>query len=140
MVHRFKSRDPFIVRILVFLFLSFTPAWAETPMTAAEFEAFVKDKTLAYAQQGRAFGVEQYFADRRVIWAFTDGLCQNGVWYAQGDDICFDYENEAPICWNFFAQGGGMRARVLGGDAADDLSVVGETDQHITCVPPGLGV
>jgi len=128
------------MRFLIVLLLSLGPAWAQTPMTVEEFEGFVQGKTLSYAQQGRAFGVEQYFEDRRVIWAFTDGQCQSGIWYPQDGSICFDYENQDPICWDFFAQGDGMRARVLGGDPANDLSVVGESDQHIACVPPGLGV
>ena len=128
------------MRVLLCLLLMVSPSWAETPMTTEEFENYVHGKTLSYAQQGRAFGVEQYFDDRRVIWAFANGLCQSGVWYPQNGNICFDYENEDPVCWNFFAVGDGMRARMPGNDPANDLSVVGQSDQHIDCVPPGLGV
>ena len=53
------------------------PAFAQTPMTAAEFDAYATGKTLTYARDGAVWGAEQYLPDRKVVWAFTAEECHN---------------------------------------------------------------
>ena len=68
------------------------PAFAQSPMTAAEFEAYTNGKTLYFNNQGETYGAERYFDKRRVEWSFLDGVCQQGRWFEAGRDyICFVY-------------------------------------------------
>ena len=79
---------------------------AETPMSAADFEARVTGKTLTYSNEGVAYGAEEYLSDRRVRWSFLDGECQEGRWYVAGDQICFVYDDiPDPQCWRFYVAG-----------------------------------
>jgi len=48
----------------------FGPAFAQSPMTAAEFEAYTNGKTLYFNNQGETYGAERYFGKRRVEWSF----------------------------------------------------------------------
>ena len=112
---------------LIAALLLASPALAETPMTGAEFEAFVTGKTLTFAIGSEPYGVEYYAPDRRVIWSFAGGECVNGEWYDEatdtgtntgtnsgtnsGTNICFVYENNPdPQCWQIFEVGGKLRA------------------------------
>ncbi len=105
------------------LLLSPLAAMAQSPMTAAEFEAYATGKTLTYAQDGRVFGTEQYLPDRRVRWAFTAQECQEGHWYEADGQICFVYETEAdPQCWQFWQDGGRLRARFAGDPEGTELA------------------
>ena len=76
------------------------PAFAQSPMTAAEFEAYTNGKTLYFNNQGETYGAERYFDKRRVEWSFLDGVCQQGRWFEAGRDyICFVYEDTVdPQC------------------------------------------
>ncbi len=97
--------------LLALALISAAPAFAETPMTAEEFEAFVLGRTLTYGDSNGPYGIEHYFKDRKVTWAFLDGTCEPGTWYQKGQDICFDYDFEdEPQCWKFFREGDGLRA------------------------------
>jgi len=89
-----------------------TPAKAEAPMNAEEFDAFVTGRIVSFGTQGNpGFGVEQYLEDRRVIWSRGDGTCQNGVWYESKGNICFRYDGDPePKCWAIYRDGEGMRA------------------------------
>lgn len=87
-------------------------AMAETPMTGAEFEAYVQGRTLSFGTQSNpAFGVEKYLPNREVIWSPRDGSCVDGVWYEQDDTICFLYEHDPePKCWRTYRSENGIRA------------------------------
>ena len=79
-----RSFVRFAVRVPVILALLPLPALAETPMTGAEFEAYSTGKTLTYAQGGVVWGTEEYKANRRVMWAFTDAECREGYLFHPG--------------------------------------------------------
>ncbi len=66
------------------------PAFAQTPMSGEEFDAFTKGKTFSYLQSGQAYGAEQYRSGRRVTWSFGTEECVDGTWYEpEAGLICF---------------------------------------------------
>ena len=114
---------------------------AQSPMTAEEFEAYTTGKTLYFYSQGQAYGVEEYKENRRVTWSFLDGQCKDGTWYAEGDQICFVYEDApTPQCWIFYQEGGGLRAVFEGRDTGTELYEAGEADEPMMCLGPEVGV
>ncbi|RDC72460.1 hypothetical protein DLJ49_10985 [Rhodovulum sp. 12E13] len=114
---------------------------AQSPMTAEEFEAYTTGKTLYFYSQGQAYGVEEYRENREVTWSFLDGECKEGVWYPQGDQICFTYEdNPVPQCWTFYREGGGLRALFEGRETGTELYEAGEADEPMMCLGPDVGV
>lgn len=126
---------------LIALLLSTSQARAETPMTAAEFEAYATGKTLTYSVDGEVYGAEQYLPDRRVIWAFKGNVCADGIWYEEAGLICFAYENDPePQCWNFFSGATGLRAEFTGDAAGSPLSEVGQSPIPLNCAGPDVGV
>ena len=125
---------------LVFASLA-TLSHAETAMTAAEFEAYATGKTLTYSVAGAVYGAEQYLPGRRVLWAFKDDECADGVWYEQAGLICFAYENnDVPQCWNFFLGSTGLRAQFVGENGGSDLSEVAQSPTPLSCAGPDVGV
>ena len=100
------------MRIIFFLVLTCSPAFADGPMNAAEFETYVTGKTLSFGTEGTAsYGVEQYLPGRRVIWSGAPGECTNGVWYESKGSICFRYDTDPePKCWAVYAEPDGLRA------------------------------
>jgi len=100
---------------LIALFLASSPAWAETPLDGEAFEALVTGRTLTFSTASGPFGVEYYAPNRRVVWSFVGGDCQNGEWYEvdgpSGPEICFTYETDpTPKCWQVFDVDGKIRA------------------------------
>ena len=129
--------------LLLAALLVATPCLAanETPMTAAEFDAYVTGKTLTYSQFGTVFGTEEYLPDRRVRWAFTEDICQYGIWYEQAGDICFVYETDPdPHCWTFWKDGDKLKALSVTDAPGSELSEVAQTDQPLACAGPDVGV
>lgn len=117
------------------------PASAQATMSAAEFDAYVTGKTIAYNRGGQAFGEEQYYRDRKVIWAFEGDVCKFGKWYPSRDLICFIYDGEADEqCWTFWLSGGHLAALIEGGTFDSVLYGTRETQAHIECPLPGLGM
>lgn len=100
------------MRIALFLLFLGTAADAETPMTAAEFDAYVTGKILTFGTEGTPeYGVEQYLPQRRVRWSTFNGDCIDGRWYEDGANICFAYENtEEHHCWTIFQTPNGIEA------------------------------
>lgn len=118
-----------------------TGASAEAPMSAAEFEAYVRGKTLTFSANGQVYGIEEYLEGRRVRWAYVEGECEDGVWYPQGEMICFVYENIAePQCWSFFDRGGGLMARYENRDTGTTLFETRQSDAPLLCRGPEVGV
>ena len=131
------------MRLILALMLLAAPAVAERAVTPEEFEQMVQGKTFHFDRFGEPFGAEQYFADRRVIWAFEDGQCQRGIWFANtSDEICFVYDGSpTPLCWHFLEMpDGDLHARVVGDDPADDLVTSDVTTEALDCPMPDLGV
>lgn len=126
---------------LLALLLLPLPALAETPMTAAEFDAYVTGKTLTYSQFGTIFGIEEYLPGRKVRWAFTEDICQYGTWYEEAGNICFVYEYDpTPHCWTFWQEGDGLKALSVNDAPGSELSEVEQTDQPLACAGPDVGV
>lgn len=117
------------------------PLAAEDIMAPSEFEAFSAGTTLYFTKRGQPYGAEQYFEDRRVIWTFFNGQCERGAWFAEGDQICFVYETQnSAQCWHFLETDGEKRARVVGADPEEELTVEGQNTRDLTCPGPGVGV
>lgn len=125
---------------LAFTLLLAVPAQAETPMTAAEFEAYATGKTLSYAQGDVIWGAEQYLPGRRVIWAYSEDICQYGEWFEDQGNICFVYDTDpTPQCWRFFNTGSGLRAEFVEEGATTSLSEVDQSPQPLSCPGPDVG-
>lgn len=120
---------------------SATQCLADTAMTAAEFEAYTGGKTLTYSVDGQVYGAEQYLPGKRVVWAFKNDQCADGVWYEEAGLICFVYENNAaPQCWNFYLGTEGLRAEFIGDTAGSPLSEVNQSATPLSCAGPDVGV
>ena len=118
-----------------------TLAPASAPLSPAAFEAYVTGKTLTYALDGTVYGTEQYKADRKVVWAFTEDECREGYWYDKGPQICFVYEDpNDPQCWLFFIGSTGMKAEFIGDGAGSDLSEVAQSAGPMGRMGPQDGV
>ena len=130
-----------VIRCVLACLLAWPVAAQQTPMTAAEFEAYSTGKTLTYARDGAIWGTEQYLPGRRVVWAFTAEECREGVWYEDQGAICFVYEDDGlPQCWDFYLGTGGVSARFLGEPESLPLSEIEQTDGPMPCAGPDVGV
>jgi hypothetical protein len=127
--------------LLTLWFLAATPARAETPMTAAEFDAFSLGQTLDYRVDGQLYGSEMHLPGRRVRDADVDGPCREGYWFSSGTDICFVYEAiPGEHCWQFWRDGDGLIARTSDSGPDDPVSEVTIADSPLACAGPDVGV
>ncbi|MGB1208656.1 MAG: hypothetical protein ACPG7W_05635 [Paracoccaceae bacterium] len=121
-----------------------------TPMTAEDFDAYTRGKTLTYGVTGHPYGAEQYRDGRRVVWSFLDGRCQDGLWYPQEDQICFVYDTPSqslpsgaalePQCWIFTQEPDGLRAMFVGPGRDTTLYEIQESPTPLLCYGPDVGV
>ncbi|WP_152466811.1 hypothetical protein [Sulfitobacter sp. THAF37] len=126
---------------LFFAALSALPAAAQDLMTAEEFDAYTRGKTLFYGRDGSAYGAEIYHENRRVEWSFLDGECREGEWYQDGELICFVYEdNPDPQCWSFSRGNGGLIARFENDPRTTELYEARDADEEMICLGPKVGV
>ncbi|EEW24104.1 hypothetical protein [Rhodobacter ferrooxidans] len=110
------------------------PALAQTPLTAAEFEAFVSGKTLTYATQGEVYGAETYLPGRKVVWHGPDEGCVKGSWTETDGQLCFVYDDDpAPICWTLVPVGAGLEGQITGDPPDTEATVLTPTDQPVPC-------
>lgn len=118
------------------------PVLASDLMTAEEFDQFTRGKTFYYGMNGQPYGAEEYLANRRVIWTFLDGRCQNGIWYEDDGMICFEYEHiEDRQCWAFRGlPNGGLSARFEDDPEELELYEVERSDRPLECPGPDVGV
>lgn len=117
------------------------PAYADTPISPGEFEAFVKGRTLTYATGGVPYGAEEYLSNRRVRWSHLDGDCEEGRWYASGDEVCFVYEGiSSPQCWKFFLREEGLVAQFTNDTASPEVYELSAVRGPLQCVGPWVGV
>lgn len=117
-----------------------TSVWAETPMTAAEFDAYATGRTLSFGTMGNPdFGVEQYLPGRDVIWSPTPDVCVEGVWFDRGDNICFLYENDPEAkCWQVFRTETGIRAEYTNRPGTTVIFESQDNSKPLTCPGPDL--
>jgi hypothetical protein len=111
-----------------------TPALAETPMTAQDFDAFATGKTLTYQRSGQLFGTEEYLPGRKVRWYETGKGCSNGTWFAQDQSICFTYTGSPePACWIFVRSGDRVVAHSMDDAPGDQPFQVAPRDTPLSC-------
>jgi len=117
------------------------PAAAPAAMNAEEFDDYTRGKTFYYGSLGEPYGAEEYLSNRRVVWTFLNGECQNGTWYEEGGLICFVYVREPdPQCWSFTRSPGGLIARFENDPQQTELYEVRRTSDPLICPGPDLGV
>ncbi len=118
-----------------------TAAAAQSPMGPDAFESYTAGRTLVFSADGHPYGAEQYGPDRHVRWSFLDGECRDGRWYAEGNRICFVYEDmPKPKCWTFFRSGSGLRAKFAGDPQGSVLYETDASGEPLTCFGPKVGV
>ena len=129
------------MRYAITLICTLLPLPALAEMSAAEFEAYTKGKTLYYGLSGAPYGAEVYHEDRRVQWSFLDGRCKEGHWYEGEGLICFVYEDDpAPQCWSFTESPTGLIARFEKDPTQTDLYEAQELNGPLLCLGPETGV
>jgi hypothetical protein len=111
------------------------------PMTAEDFDRWSTGRTLDYYVDGIFWGSEQHLPDRQTRDSDGDGHCRAGEWFAEGDAICFLYQ-DAPgtHCWRFRRDGTTVIAEILGSDPAGPLITVIPSDRPLACSGPQVGV
>jgi hypothetical protein len=128
-------------RLTLALLLSGVPAFAETPLTGDEFDAYVTGNTITYDYGAGVLGIEEYLPGRRVRWAFEGDICLDGTWFQEADQICFVYENDGiPQCWNFYSKPNGLSATFLGDDLGSVINEIAKTTTPLGCAGPDVGV
>ncbi|KIC50702.1 hypothetical protein [Tateyamaria sp. ANG-S1] len=128
-------------RMLIAAFTLCASAVSSEPMSAAEFEAYVTDKTLYFGRAGEAYGAEIYHENRRVTWSFLDGDCKEGHWYPEGELICFVYEDRPdPQCWTFEKGPRGLIATFANDPASTELYEAQDLGEEMICYGPKIGV
>lgn len=128
------------MRALLAALLLASPAWAETPLTADDFDALTQGRNLAWSKIGSVYGLEQYLPDRRVRWSAVDQDCKTGHWYPEGPAICFQYEGDSqPDCWIITRSGTGFTAHyTLDAPEAPPVTLA-ETPEAPACFGPEIG-
>ncbi|MEY8831459.1 hypothetical protein AB9K34_24105 [Sedimentitalea sp. XS_ASV28] len=130
-----------LIPLCIPLCLAAGQAAAQDPMSAEAFDAYTRGKTLYYGYDGKAYGVERYLDDRRVIWSFLDGKCMQGVWYQKDEQICFVYEDRLDVqCWAFSLGPRGLVARFENSPDETQLYEARENDDEMLCYGPEVGV
>ena len=110
-------------------------------MSAAEFDAYTKGKTLFFGRGGVTYGAETYLDNRRVRWSFLDGVCKEGRWYEEAGEICFVYEDRSdPQCWSFEKGPTGLIAQFESNPESVDLYEAQDSDDEMICLGPEIGV
>ncbi|XDA99378.1 hypothetical protein AB1M95_05560 [Sulfitobacter sp. LCG007] len=117
------------------------PASADDVMSASEFDAYTRGKTLFYGRSGAPYGAEVYLDNHRVRWSFLDGECKDGTWYEEAGLICFVYEDHPdPQCWSFSEAGNGLVARFENSESSEELYEARDVDEDMICLGPKVGV
>jgi hypothetical protein len=117
------------------------PLAAQSTMTAQEFDAYTRGKTLFYNSNGQTYGAERYLENRRVEWSFLDGECKPGQWYEDNGQICFTYDdNPDAQCWTFQLGNGGLIARFENATPTTELYEAEDIDEKLLCLGPRIGV
>jgi hypothetical protein len=114
---------------------------ADAPLTPEQFDALSVGRTFFYNSGGQSYGAEQYLPGRKVIWAFTGDDCRKGEWYAEGQFICFVYDDEPdPQCWTFHNGMDGLTAVFRGETDNQPLVAIEQSPEPMKCMGPNVGV
>ncbi|NIZ61309.1 hypothetical protein DL239_10020 [Sedimentitalea sp. CY04] len=114
---------------------------AGEPMNGEAFDRYTLGRTLYYGFDGTTYGVERYLPNRRVLWSFLDGRCEEGHWYEEAGQICFIYEHRSdPQCWSFSVEPHGLVARFENNPEATELYEVEDLAEEMLCYGPDVGV
>ncbi|MEO0679926.1 MAG: hypothetical protein AAF192_05875 [Pseudomonadota bacterium] len=128
-----------MLRAAIVLLAAAGAARADTVVGPEAFEALTEGRVMIYTHQGEPFGAEQYLPDRRVLWQRDSGGCLQGVWFGEGDDICFDYEDlpGVAVCWSVrrTAEGEVVALRHGSGEPFE-LTLGQERKQPLECREP----
>lgn len=144
-------RTPIAVLMLTWPLLA-APALADPPGTAAadpvlsgtlmppaQFESYSTGKTLAYLQDGLIWGRETYLPGRHVLWRAVGEDCKAGHWWAEGDAVCFSYDDGTTAqCWVFASGPSGLTATFLNEPNSLPADVQEEADP-VPCPGPEIG-
>ena len=70
-----------------------------------------------------------------MIWQAPDGACLRGKWRAEGEELCFAYEDRPGLwqCWEVRDGPRGLHARIAGAPPGADLRVSAETLRPLVC-------
>lgn len=129
------------MRAAFLLLCAATPALAEPPLTAEDFDTLTLGRTMTWAEFGSVYGVEQYLPGRKVRWTVLGDDCKTGHWYQDGTAICFQYENDiAPDCWEITASGSDLLAHYTTNPPEAEPVIVTETTEPLACFGPEVGV
>ncbi len=116
-------------------------SYAQSFMTADEYEAFSSGQTLDYAIDGTVYGAERHLPGRRTLDADLGEPCTEGVWFPQGDAICFEYAGSNDThCWHFWREGNQVLAQPVGEDPGDQPREVTVSPTQMSCPGPDVGV
>ena len=111
------------------------------PLNAEQFDQRTVGRTITYSVFGQPYGSEQYKPGHKVIWAFTESECKEGDWYQDGQYICFDYGEYAPLqCWTFYDTAQGLLAQFKGDPSQEPLVSLSESQDPLVCQGPDVGV
>lgn len=128
------------MRCCLALLLLASPALADPPLTAQEFEALTLGRTMTWAEFGSVYGVEHYLPGRQVRWTEPGDDCKAGHWYPEGNAICFQYEDDpAPDCWEISRSGPDLLARYTTNPPDAAPVIVQETTELLACFGPKVG-
>ena len=117
------------------------PLAAQSTLSAREFDAYTRGKTLFYQSGGQTYGAERYLDNRRVEWSFLDGECKAGQWYEADGQICFTYDDRPdPQCWTFEKGTNGLIARFENDPLTTELYEAQNSDEEMVCLGPKVGV
>ena len=110
------------------------------PMTAAEFEAWSTGQTLDYWVDGGFFGSEMHLPGRKTIDSDPGGPCVAGVWFPEGDAICFVYDgSDTQHCWRFWREGADVLAQSVAADPGSSPASVTLAPEPLACPGPDVG-
>jgi len=135
-----------VIHLAVLPFLALPLAADEVaigpPLNAAEFDAMTLGKTITYSSNGTTYGIEEYRPGHKVVWAFAEGDCEEGDWFQQGEQICFDYHDTAVglQCWTFHKRGKDLVAWFEGKTDQEPLVSLETSETSLNCPGPDVGV
>jgi hypothetical protein len=128
------------MRLAIALCLIGSAAGAQSLMTAEEFDAWSRGKTLDYSVDGQIYGSERYLPGRKTVDANAGGPCVDGVWYPEGDAICFVYAAyEGTHCWRYWREGGAVFAKPVTAAPEEPPQRVTVAESPLTCPGPDVG-
>lgn len=114
---------------------------AQTLMTGEEYEALSMGNTLDYAIDGVIYGSERHLPGRRTLDADLGEPCTEGLWFPEGDAICFMYDgSDDTHCWHFWREGDQVLAKPVGEDPGAAPREVTVSPTQLNCPGPDVGV